>query len=780
MLKKGNIVLAFALILLLASCNRQPEKPKEVVIFLPYSSMTQIYKSAHKAALEEFSDKEKYHLSVLPLTEENEDLFNDKSYCPDASQRLEWQLQKVLDSLITPDLIILHGDRSAYGAAFLDSPTIRNTPLLSTGVVYPRYNNILTQMPNMVVMESRPEVKKNIDFIADLGFSTHIITELDSTFIDDHIREEITQEFANLGDKYRTNLYLEQEDRFLSKEKRDSRPTLFPISISDTLKNNHHPDVPAPFSIKWVFNTQMESTTYLHLKDDIFSNTVMNFNVGLYLAMTPEYFNLPLINSLNSCLGGYMTPFPSMWKQVHPIVDQLLNGTPPKQIPWGTLQKDYWLDWRLAKNIHDFANEFPKGVNFVNLPWNHRSKALIYSVYILFALLGLSLLIYVIIIPAIMLSKDRKQLDRLLVEAQAAKESNNNVNSIMTQLNSYVWYMYPDQRFEFSDAFYWDFNISRDRRIDFESIAKIVHEPGRSKLREMLFSNDDKISDEMEILVDLPGYEKPRAIQMHAIRLSNKVADNEDVLQIKAGFFYFNDESYWLNNELRQAYRRSEELMEKESFLTTMNDEFRKPVEKISFYSHLIAEQYHTMTEKQKEDCLAKVLDSNSRIVDLLNEIMQGVEHDSESGKTRLTKLQVEDLMEEVYAKFSAVTDKRYEIHLWPGPKNSSIEAFRPELLLVINTLISNSLQFDSTTEKEKADSTDIEVKRIDMGWTESQDEEVIIFIDNINDDIYNFKDIIGSIGGHIEVFHFPGKPTRIELTFRRLHRGGAKMEIRI
>ena len=73
MLKKGNIVLAFALILLLASCNRQPEKPKEVVIFLPYSSMTQIYKSAHKAALEEFSDKGKYHLSVLPLTEENED-----------------------------------------------------------------------------------------------------------------------------------------------------------------------------------------------------------------------------------------------------------------------------------------------------------------------------------------------------------------------------------------------------------------------------------------------------------------------------------------------------------------------------------------------------------------------------------------------------------------------------------------------------------------------------------------------------------------------------------
>lgn len=773
MLKKGNIALILGVILILASC-KQPEKPKEVVIFLPYGSMTQIYQSAQKAAMDEFSDSRKYHLTFYPVTENAEDLYNDRSYCPDASQRLGWQLQKVIDSLITPDLIILHGDRCAYAAAFLDSPVIKNTPLLSTGVVHPHYQNYLSHMHNMVVMESRPEIKKNVDFITELGFSNYIVTEMDSTFIDDHIREHITDEFRGLEDQYRTNLYLQDADRFESKIYRDSRPTLFPISMTDTLKNDRHPDMEGGFKLNWVFSTQMEGTTYFHLKDDAFSNRVMSLNVGLYISMTPEYFNLPLINSLNSCFGGYMTPYPSMWKQVHPIVDKLLTGTSPKQISWGTLEKDYWLDWRLAKNIHDYADEFPKGVNFVNLPWNHRSRALMHTVYTLAGLLVLFIIIYVVIIPAVLFRKSKKQLGRLVNEARMADESNTRVNKILTQLNSYIWYMNSDFNFEFSKSFYWDFNIPMDKAIPFENLKKRIHEPGRGKLHELLFNEGNKEEEELEILVDIPGSEQPRVVRLHAINLSDNVEDKGSSRLLKAGFFYFNDEFYRLNNELNQAYRRSEELKEKESFLTTMNDEFRKPVEIISFYSHLLAEQYNTLNEEQKDDYLTKVLDANTQIIDLLNETMSGVAHSNDSSEIRLSKLKVASLIEEVFARFTAIENRNYRIDLYPGPSDSTIESFRPELLLVINTLISNTVNQDITSKNT--------AKRIiEIGWTESSDEEVIIFVGNVVNDIHHFNEIIGKIGGRIEVMEFPGEPVRIELSFRSLRSigGGAKKRIR-
>ncbi|MGN1210501.1 MAG: hypothetical protein ACI4TM_02360, partial [Candidatus Cryptobacteroides sp.] len=619
-MKPRNLILELLVVLSLSSCHKAVQK-KEIAVLVPYSSMTQIWHSFEEAAKEEFSDTLRYNLHFYQTADYVTEVFAARSYAHDSRPNVERTLKRIKREGINPDLIITYGDYLAHAAASLEDSLLTETPVLCAGVVHPRWKELLAARPNFVVMEAKPQVKENLDFIKAMGFPHYVVTVMDSTYIDDHIRYHILEQIGNDPD-YRPNLYLEDVDRIQSPNKRDSRITLLPVSIMYPEKNDRHPDIQGAFDLNWIFYTQQQGTSFLNIKEDAYSNSAMNYNIGPYFTMTPEYFNLPLINAMNTCLGGYFTPFPSMWKQLHPIVDKLLSGTPPRMIPWGVLEKDFWLDWRLVKSINPYASDFPKGVKFVNLPWRQRSRVMYWSLPVLISILVVLFIIYAVIVPSVMSVRQKRQRRLLLEKAKEAARSEKQVEYILSELDSYMWQMLPDGTVKFSPSFYRDFGLPDDYVLDNESILKYIHEPGRSQLNELALSADFDGEVDMEVMVDIPGSAAARAILVHTISLTRMRAQANPDIPLKAGFFYFNDEAHNRNEELRQAYRRSEEVAEKESFLASMSTKFKEPLDRIVRSSRILARKFNELDDEQKEEYGQQVMDANDRLIGLLDEVM--------------------------------------------------------------------------------------------------------------------------------------------------------------
>ena len=758
-MKRLNI-LTFLLILLLIlpSCKKEVRK-MEVVFLLPHEIRSQIWQSFVKAGMEEFSDTTRYNLHFYQTYRGPEPFFYHPLYEQPYTSQLRNAMMRMRQEKVEPDLIITYGDYISHCIAQYDDPYLKEKPILCVGVTYPQWKDLLVNMPNVVVMESEPEVKKNIDFIQEMGFSNYVVTVMDSTYIDDHIREVILKEIGDDPEHYVPNLHLEQIDRIHKKPNRDPRVVLVPMSLMEPEKNKRNPEIPGALDIKWVFNTNQQSTSFLHLKDDPYAHNAMTYNIGPFFAMTPEYFNLPLINALNYNLGGYMTTYPSMMKQIHPVVDKLLSGTSPSQIPWSKLKKDYWLDWRLAKNIHPYASDFPKGVKFVNLPWMHKSRTVVFLTNFLVFVLIVLFIIYAIIVPIVMSKKQKKQRKLLLDKAKEAEISQKKVEFTLSNIEAYVWRLLPDKSLKFSPSFYRDFHIPEGQTFDYEALLQKVEEPGRSKLQNYFFIDDFHGETDFQLMVHLSEESKPRAIYMYTISVPRAESHDKTISNIKAGFFYFNDDVYQQNEELRQAYRLSEEVSEKEHFLATMNDAFKNPVRTIVKYSRALVDKFDELTPEQKTEYEEKVLTSNEELLALLDEVMGDTIQNREQKHVQISLMDVASLMESIYIYQSVDAGNNDRIEFLPGPDKCQIEGNRSVLNQIINNIISSSCLSCQG--------------KIGFGWAESTETEVILFINNSVTDIASYRKIIESIGGTITVFNYPDSPARIEIAFHKIQGGG-------
>ena len=753
MKKHGFLTFLLMVILLLPSCKKDVQK-KTIAFLFPHEARSQIWQNFVNAAKEEYSDTTRYSLHFYQCDVGPQPFFENRVYDYNFMPQVQRAMSRMRREKVEPDLIVTYGDLIAHAAAQYDDAYLKEKPMICVAVTYPQWHDLLANMPNVVVVEDVPSVKENLDFIQKMGFSNYVVTEMDSTYLDDHLRDCIMEQLGNEPMKYRPNLHLEQEDRIHSRDKRDPRITLVPISIMWPEKNDHHPWIAGSLKLDWVFNTQQQSTSYLHIKDDPYSHTVMSYHIGPYFTMTPEYFDLPLVNALNQCMGGYFAPYFSVLKQIHPLVDKILGGTDPKQIPWSRMEKDYWLDWRLVKSIHPYASDFPKGVKFVNLPLREKSRFINFLFYFMFFILFVLFIVYAIIVP-LKLSRDQKrQRQKLMEKAREAKASQEKVEYTLANVEAYIWRLLPDRTLKFSPSFYKDFNIPEGTCLQYETLLDNVEEPGQSQLRNFFMIEDFEGETDYQLMVHIPGQEKARAIYMHTVILQETEYTRKTGYRPKAGFFYFNDEANKLNEELKEAYRRNEEISEKETFLATMNEEFKIPVDRILNNSRELAEKFNDLYPEQRERCVEEVMEANENVLSLLDQIMGDTIRSRNENQARISAVKVAELMEDVYVNHSVHVGEGIEFEMKHGPADSEIESNRAVISQVMNSLISKA--FSNCTGK------------IEIGWAEHAGTEVVIYIDNTIDDIDSCKKLIESVGGNIAAIAYPGSPVRVEIAFSK------------
>lgn len=755
MKKSGNLLLILMTILLLSSCAKV-EQRKNIVFLVPNEFRSQKWESYVNSAKKEFSDTSKYNLFFFQVAREPLYYFKNPKYELDVSLQLRNALSKIRKTVNEPDLIVTYGDFIAHSAARSDDPMMKEVPMLCLGVMHPQWKDLLAGMYNVVVMESEPAVKENLDFIKAMGFPHYVVTVMDSTYLDDHIRAHMRRQMGNDTGHYRLNARLDKEDIIPYPDRRDPQITLFPVSTMWAEYPEHHSVQADSLDMSSVFSTRKHKTSYLHLKDDPYSNAVMNFNVGYFFAMTPEYFNLPLISAVNSCLGGYMTPFPSMFKQVHSTADKLLSGANPRSIPWGRLKKEYWLDWRLAKNIHPYASDFPRGTHFVNITWAERSRVNFWLLNAFIGILLISFLLYAIVIPAVMLVRQKRQRRMLVEKAMEAEKSEKRVRDILSDLDVYLWRVLPDMTLTFSDSFYKDFNFP-EGNLDIETVLSFIQEPGRSQIRNLLFEENFEGDKDVQGLLELPDNPVPRPILVHSISLNKDTSGVEGQKVLKAGILHFNDKAYYRNEELRQAYKCSEEFAEKESFLSSISSEFQAPMDKIGVYSQFLIQNFREISDEQKETAAQMVVEGNLHMVRLLDDVM-GVAKQGGKIERYICACKLSEMMEQVYINTSSAVPDNVKYKFKGGPDSLKIMVCRPDFIRLMGSLMFTV--FLSAKDE------------VSIGWRynpDCKDLEAVIFIENGKVDLALYGPTVEKLGGKIQLLEKHDGTCSLEISFHEI-----------
>ena len=660
------------------------DERKTIYVVFEVSHRDQEAKSIIKSFSEEFADTSRYNMIFFNGGASAYDRLSLHKHYVSQARFLGRRLNDKGICKTPPDLVILLDDLMAQAGVDLDHPYLRENPVLCLNVMYPEWKDSLASMKNFAVMQSRPEPKKNIDFIREMGGPSWVVTVIDSTFLDEKLRSSIMEQMGDDKEHYITNLQHETYDRLMLNWQRDDRSTIIPINlehakfdISDTLIN-------ANFHLPGILRIVNNNSTFLRLKDDVFIDRSLGSNLDAYYSGVPRYFNIDMLSALNANMGGYMAPWREVARQSHPLVDRLLAGEDPASIPWQTIEKDYWLDWRVAKRLRPYASDFPKKVKFVNLPWAKRSrKHEIVSKY--WKPVSLILLVLLaIIIPSVLAYRNRRIHRSLIKQGETAELKKKQTEDILAAIHAYNWEILPENIVYLGDKFADAAGLSNNF-IPLDEILSRTLEGG-DKLRHAI-EDSSRESYEVEVVADLPS------TGIHAfIVYVNHILD-EKLDAHCYGFIVFNDDAYESERIRKESFRLEEETSVKESFLAAMSHEIRSPLNAIVGFSDLLIRQNRELSPEERANYAFYINDNTEQLLKLLDDVMNYSHRKDEHFELELTRKDIRKFMEEVYYTHKVIMPKHLELVFKPGP-DAFVKTNRSAILQIMSNLMNNAIKF--------------------------------------------------------------------------------------
>ena len=684
------VCLLVCVCFLLPSCKREDHRKR--ILLMGDMPLTEQPAIVFSAAFNAEFPEDEYELLFHSGTTAAYDRVERPSYFDDMDEFMRKQFGRHVG--MRPDLIILMGDMVAHSAAMSSHPWYDEVPVLCMDVMYPEWGGALQKRKNFVVMTSACDPKKNMDFIRELGGAPWIITGIDSTFLDEKIRSSIMEEMGGDTAHYITNLQLEYYDRLIGYTVRDKRTTIIPINFehtkcepSDSVYNGH-------FRIPGLMKVRNNWATFLRLKDDAYIGQSLGYNLGPYYSNSCKFFNLPLLSALNGNIGGYFSNWDEMADQAHPIVDQLLSGVDPATIPQQELHKSYWLDWRLAKTMHPYAEDFPKYVRFVNLPWEEKSRlnhivSRFWLPFIVYLLLALAL-----ISPVILVITSRRQHKKLLQLGTKAAQDSQHMEKVLAATHSFRWVMMPNQMVRLSKDLVRTLQLNKNEMPLSEFMTYV--EVGGSELKEAVLCSE-KDFQTVDIVATTPNGER------HAFRVYiNRLPDANGQKQC-LGFVVINDEVYEAQKLRMEAYQLAEETSVKESFMASMSHEIRSPLNAIVGFADLLVKHGKDLSEEEREAFSQHINDSKDQLLRLLDDVMNYSTKKEESFTLELSKKSVKELMDEAYYMHTVIVPERLDFH-YECSKDAIVMANRSAVLQIMSNLMNNAIKFT-------------EAGSITMGW---------------------------------------------------------------
>lgn len=637
-----------------------------------------------KAFNKEFSDTTRYRIKCTFASIGSYVRVNKKSYYDSQASRLKARFNEEERLGFIPDVVILLDDIMAQSGADCNHPWMSEKPVLCMNVMYPEWQDRLAQHKNFVVMESKPEPKKNIDFIRALGRPSWIFTAIDSTWLDEKVRSSIIEQIGN-DNNYLPNLNFETYDKLYGFTNRDNRSTLIPLNLEHAVFGKRDSTINAGFEVTGALRIVNNHSTFLRLKDDCYIDRSLNLNIDIYFSHSPRYFNLERISALSSNVGGYFSTYSQMAKQAHPVIDQLLAGADPSSMPVIVQEKDYWLDWRVAKRIHQYAEDFPNYVRFVNLPWEKKSRFNDFVFRYWRTALIILVILIAIIVPVVLTIRGRKQYRKLMHQGHKAQRDKKKIEGVLSATRSYNWDLLPGDMIQFSAAFAQ--SIDSHRTIfPLDDIMNYII-TGKEQLRDAL--QDQSVEHCMVPITSTMSMNgKIHSFIVHV----NHVRDEDGVIHC-LGFLVFNDEEYETEKIRKQAYKLAEEINVKESFLAAMSHEIRSPLNAIVGFSDLLVKQHELLTDEERAKYAQFINDSKDQLLNLLDDVMNYSERKGEKLSFEVSRKSVGRLMNEVYYTHTVIVPKHLELKLITDT-DVNVMANRSAVLQIMSNFMNNAIKF--------------------------------------------------------------------------------------
>jgi len=676
--------LLLQLVMLLASC-RDASQRHTIVVLTQFATGTPAYVTLDKSLRQEF-DSTRYRLILQNACDPSSEYVYKGEYFHDVGSVMEARLD-ALDC--TPDLIMLQGAMLAYSGALSRHPLLQSVPVLCFNVANPQWEGILHKK-NFVVMESRPAIRENINFIRNLHLSSWMVTCLDHTYLDDYLHKEIDRQIGYDSVRYHVE-YHPRMSQMISPEHRDSTcSTLIPISLVHPENELSDSTAATWYDSNGFMQLQENGMTFLRIKDDSYGNLALEYNLGLFLTLCPDVFNLPVTRALNGCLGGYLTPWTEMMLEIHPIADQLLEGIKPSHIPWQKHHCDYWLDWRLASLIHPYAEDFPCYVHFVNLPWERTSRLHMFLYSYGLPLLLLLILGAIILIPALLAIKTYRQHILIVRQGENARITEHQIEDALAAAHAYHFFITPDGMLHLSDSVCRTLGI-RPRPMLLDVVLRFVHQPMRDELRRFVVQSDEE-SRQMDVVAHSfrDGVDHAFLVQLTKI-------DDEHTGRLVTGIVMLNDEAFRVEEERKEAYRCSEEVTAKESFLAAMGHEIRTPLNAIVGFAQVLIDHHDDLSDEERSVYGQYIIESNDDLLHLLENVMNYSRSGGDSMHLELSRHNVTKLMEEVYITHSVIIPSHLSFNYHRGPEGLEVNVNRTSLHQVVSNLMNNAIKF---TEK--------------------------------------------------------------------------------
>ena len=706
--------LFLLLILILSSCSLKSDKEwtagkKRILVFYQIERYSQSEQTFQKAMREVYGDTSRYELWFRECDMRPFQRYPLKEYFHSTVPSINRRLDEFKGQ---PDLIFIQSEDISHSAAMCDHYKLSRCPVVCTNVTYPGFNDsLIYKKDNFVVFEQKPEIKKNIDFIQQVNPHPWLIVPLDSTYIDDHLRELIIKELGDDTLHYATNLNFETVRRYVAPNRRDStRVTLIPLSFEYPYTETCPEDERA--TLFGALHGKISFVNFLRIKEDCYSDKSLSYNLGLYFSLTPNYFNIPLNTALNSCVGGYFTPWPEVMRQTKDVVDELLQGRDPKTIAPQQFQPDYWLDWRLAKQLHPFAEDFPDGTKFVNLPWYEESR-FAYKLKAKWIPWSVATVVFLLIaIPLGITIATVRQRQRLINRGKKSNEEERQIDEMMLALNAVHWELRANNRIYMPESMSQLIGL-QNNVVPLEEMLLRIDMPEREVMRKHMISGD-RTNTQMEVGMHMADGKSHSVI----VYINFMGEDNEGV--ICNGLAVSNDQANKAKLEREEAFRRAEEAEVKESFLASMSHEIRTPLNAIVGFSEILVQQHALLTQEERKTFEQYIKDSNDQLVQLLDNILQYSDEKGKEYTIKLTTKDVATMMEDIYNIHTVIVPKHLKLIYKPGP-DAKMLANRALLLQIMSNIINNAIKF---TDKGA----------ITIGWNLASDADgkwVILFVED-------------------------------------------------
>ena len=689
MKKIRNIIRTVCLLLalmVLGACRHTENYsgPKQhILVLLGFPLTNQSATVIQKAFREEFRDTARYQFEFRPGVSAPYERVLVNQYFDDQSGWVYTGLERMGRK---PDLILLQSDLVAQAAALSGHPWLQDVPVICFDVQYPEWKGQLARHKNFVVMESKPEPKKNIDFIRRLGRPSWILTGLDSTFLDDKLRRSIMEEMGQDTTHYITNLQYETYRQLLGLSERDlKRSTLIPLNFEHTTGTPDDTLYIAGFRLHGILKVRNNHATFLRLKDDVYIDKSLGYNLGVTFSNSPRYFNLPLQSALNVCAGGYLTTWEDMAKSLHPIVDDLLKGKDPSSIPPQVLEKKYWLDWRAAKCLQPYAEDFPKDVHFVNLPWKDESRFNHYVYDHWKSTLLVVIVLISLLVPYFLIRRSRRVYRQLQALGAKAEHDIKQMENLLAATRSFSWELLPGDRVRFSEEFakVWGFE---EREIPLSRVLGTLSEGGE-ELEKALRDTSRKCII-VETVATHSSSGKTHAFICYVNHVSNEQGERHCL-----GFTIANDEAHEARRIRREAYRMAEETSVKESFLAAMSHEIRSPLNAIVGFADVLVKQYSELSDEERTAFSHYINESKEQLLKLLDDVMNYSERKGEKFALELSRKSVRELMDEVYYMHTVIVPEPLKLQYHCG-EDAVVMTNRSAVLQIMSNLMNNAIKF--------------------------------------------------------------------------------------